>query len=93
MRKQTNDTAPSSRVKRGRAVLVGYGLDDDRGHLRYTRGNSFELIGGSETAHDEMQQRALQIQEEVAKLGFSLDGMTYEQFQMLRAVVDRVNCE
>jgi len=93
MRKQNNDPIPSSRVKRGRAVLVGYGLDDDQGHIRYTRGNSFELFGGSDSAHGEMQQRALEIQEEAAKLGFSLDGMTYEQFEMLRAVVERVNCE
>lgn len=93
MRKQTNDQTPISRVRRGRAVLVGYGLDDDQGHIRYTKGNSFELFGGSDSAHGEMQRRAMQIQEEIARLGISLDGMTYEQYEMIRAVVDRVNCE
>ena len=94
MRKQhTNDNPPSARVKRGRAVLVGYGLDDNGGHIRYTSGNGIELFGGSDSAHGEMQRRALRIQEEIAKLGISLDGMTYEQYQLARDIVERANGE
>ncbi len=93
MRKNFNgeDLAPV-RVKRGRAVLVGYGLDDD-GHFRYTRGEAFELYGGSSSAHGEMLRRAQAIQDEIASLGISLDGMTYEQYQVVRGIVERANAD
>ena len=94
MRIQPNDKDPAiNRVKRGRAVVVGLGLDDDGGHLRYTRGDAVELYGGSETAHSEMQRRARRILDEIAKLGISLERMTYEQFEMVQGIVERVNCE
>lgn len=93
MRTHKNDSQTPPRVKRGRALLLGYGLDDSQGHVRYTRGTCFELFGGSDQAHDEMQRQALRIQEEIDRLGFSLDGMTYEQFEVLRGIVERVNCE
>jgi hypothetical protein len=94
MRKQYNHEkrlAPS-RVKRGRAVLVGYGMDDAGGHVRYSRGSSVELYGGSPGVHAEMQKRAARIQDEIARLGISLDGMTYEQYLAVKEIVDRVNC-
>lgn len=93
MRTHKNDPQTSPRVKRGRAVLLGYGLDDSQGHVRYTRGGCFQLFGGSGQVHDEMQRRALMIQEEMDRLGISFDGMTYEQFEVVRGIVDRVNCE
>ena len=93
MRRPANESSAPSRVKRGRAVLVGYGLDDDGGHVRYTRGDSVELYGGSDSAHCEMQRRARQIQEEIAKMGISLDRMTYEQFEIIQGIVERVNAE
>lgn len=88
---ENNQTA--GRVKRGRAVVVGLGLDDSDGHVRYTRDDCFELFGGSESAHGEMQRRIKVIREEIAKLGITLDRMTYEQYEMLRDIVERVNCE
>lgn len=94
MRIKINDNDLShSRVKRGKARVVGLGLDDSGGHVRYTKGEAFELYGGSQTAHDEMQRRARRILDEIAKLGISLDRMTYEQYEQLRDIVDRVNCE
>ena len=81
------------RMRRGRAVVIGLGLDEPDGHIRYTRGESYQLYGGSEAAHQEMQRRAKIIHEERARLGISFEHMTYEQYQMLLAIVDRVNCE
>ncbi len=91
MRKHHNEErlAPA-RVKRGRAVLVGYGLDDAGGHVRYSRGSSVELYGGSQDAHAEMQKRAAIIQDEIARLGIALDGMTYEQYLAVKEIVNRV---
>lgn len=94
MRKHHNEESlAASRIKRGRAILVGYGLDDAAGHLRFTRGDSMELYGGSREAHEEMQRRAAAIQGEAARLGISLEGMTYEQYLVMRDVVERMNCE
>lgn len=93
MRKYTDENPAPRRIKRGRAVLVGYGLDEGDGHIRYTRSNAVELFGGSDQAHDEMQKRAIMIQDELSRLGISLDGMTYEQFEVVKGIVDRVNCE
>lgn len=94
MRKQrTNERLPAERVKRGRAVLIGYGLDDNGGHIRYTRGQDLELFGGSDSVHVEMQKRAQGIQDEIAKHGISLDRMTYEQFQIVQDIVAKANGE
>lgn len=94
MRKQPhNDNFSAARTRRGRAVVIGYGLDDNGGHIRYTHGPAIELYGGSDKAHREMQRRAQAIQDEIARLGISLDGMTFEQYQVVRDIVERANCE
>ena len=89
----SNDSAAQRRAKRGHAVLVGYGLDGADGHIRYTKAESVELYGGSDQAHSRMQERALRIQRELDEHGISLDGMTYEQFQIAQAIVEKANHE
>lgn len=89
--RENNVAAP--RVKRGRARLIGFGLDDAEGHVRYTRGQGMELYGGSEEAHADMQRRAQIIQSQIDALGISLDRMTYEEFLKVKAIVDRANAE
>lgn len=81
---------PASRVRRGRAKLIGLGLDDD-GQIRYTRGEAYELYGGSEDAHAAMQRQALRIKEEIANLGVAFDSMTYEQYCQVRQIIERAN--
>ncbi|MDR1744722.1 MAG: hypothetical protein LBS30_03100 [Planctomycetota bacterium] len=94
MREQHNDKSLApARVKCGRAVLIGYGLDDAGGHVRYTQGDAMKLYGGSKEVHDEMCRRAMLIQEEAARLGISMERMTHEQYLVMRDVIDRVNCE
>ncbi|MCC8108882.1 MAG: hypothetical protein LIQ30_07520 [Planctomycetes bacterium] len=94
MRKnQKKEGTVPARVRQGRAVLVGYGLDDDGGHFRYTRGDDIELIGGSASAHGEMERRAKTIRDEIARLGITLSGMTYDEYQLVKTIVDRVNAE
>lgn len=74
-------------------MVVGLGLDDAEGHVRYTRGESFELYGGSADAHAEMRRRARIINERIASLGIHLEHMTYEQYEQVRDIVASVNCE
>lgn len=92
MRTKNNDkNLPASRVTYGRAVVYGLGLDDSDGHTRYTKSDAYELYGGSEGAHREMQRRALIIREEMLRLGISLDCMTYAEYQQLQDIIDRAN--
>ncbi len=96
MRTYFPDEKPVQRqgaVKRGHAVLVGYGLDGADGHLRYTRAGEAELYGGSDAAHSRMRERALRIQRELTELGISLDSMTYEQYRIAKTVVEKANHE
>lgn len=94
MRTQDNDqNIPSERVRRGRGMVIGLGLDDSGGHVRYTRGDAFELWGGSEKAHDDMQKYAARINQEIADLGISLERMTYAQYLQICDIVERVNAE
>lgn len=95
MRKyHSNDSAAQRRSKRGRAILVGYGLDAGDGHFRYTKANDVvELYGGSDSAHSRMRECAQRIQRELDQHGISLDTMTYEQFQIAKAIVEKANAE
>jgi len=74
-------------------MVVGLGLDESGGHVRYTKGEGYELRGGSDESHREMQRRASIIRDEMDRLGIKGERMTYDQYVALRKVVDRVNCE
>lgn len=87
-----NNLAPN-RIRSGRAMVVGLGLDDAEGHFRYTRGDAYELYGGSEDAHREMLRRMRRIQAEIAEMGITLDAVTYEQYEKIKDIVARVNAE
>ncbi len=72
--------------RRGRAVILGFGLDAD-GHARLTVGRDFRLAGGSEITHQAMLARAYAIQEELDRRGLSTRHITREQYQQIVAVV------
>ncbi len=92
-----DDGSPQAKARRGRAVLVGYGLDEAGGHVRFTKSKDYRLIGGSELTHDAMQDMATRIQEELSRLGYELDNIRSDQIDEVRrivdGVVDRVICE
>lgn len=89
----SNENAVQRRDTRGRAVLCGYGAAADDGHVRYTNAGGAALYGGSEETHARMQARAMRIQRELDEQGICLDGMTYEQFQIAKAIVEKANRE
>ncbi len=86
-----NDNSVHRRDTRGFAVLYGYGTGVSDGHLRYTRAGEADLYGGSEAAHSRMQARALRIQRELDAHGIRLDRMTFEQYQVAKAIVEKAN--
>jgi hypothetical protein len=62
-----------------KAVLLGVGLDSD-GHKRVTKGDNFLLAGGSQETHEEMTEKAIKINEHLAKKGKELHQVSYEEF-------------
>lgn len=70
--KKKNDKAPA-------ALMVGIGLDTD-GHKRLTTGKNFALVGGSKETHEEMTEKAVKINEKLAKRGKELHEVSRQEF-------------
>lgn len=68
---------PSNNKKK--AVIVGVGLDSD-GHKRITKGENFALVGGSKETHEEMTEKAIKINEKLAKKGKTLEEVSRAEF-------------
>ena len=62
-----------------KALMVGVGLDSD-GHKRMTTGANFALVGGSKVTHDQMTEKAIKINEKLAKKGKELHQVSHEEF-------------
>lgn len=60
--------------------LLGLGFDHKDEHLRYTRGPNFELIGGSETTHSVLQEKAIKFNEQLKKRGKTLEEVEPKEF-------------
>jgi len=69
----------SGKRRRGRAMLLGVGLDSD-GHKRVTEGTNFLLVGGSEETHELMTEKVIKINEKLKASGKDLDTVSREQF-------------
>ncbi len=65
--------------RKGRALLLGVGLDSD-GHKRLTTGPNFALVGGSEQTHAEMTEKAIKINEKISARGKTLADVSREEF-------------
>ncbi len=61
-------------------MLLGLGLDCKDGHVRYTKGPSFQLFGGSQETHEEMQDKAVKFNEELKKRNKRLEDVNREEF-------------
>lgn len=60
-------------------MLLGVGLDSD-GHRRITTGPNFALIGGTEETHQVMTEKALKINEKLARRGKRLEELSEQEF-------------
>ncbi|MCX8155674.1 MAG: hypothetical protein N3J91_04365 [Verrucomicrobiae bacterium] len=68
-----------AKKKRKKALLLGVGLDSD-GHKRVTTGPNFALVGGTEETHEAMTEKAIKINEKLARRGKTLDDVSREEF-------------
>ena len=85
----------SGKPKQGRsrkALLLGLGLDSD-GHKRITTGSNFALVGGSQTTHEDMTEKAIKINEKLAAKGKRLEDVSHEEFDDIAASVGLHRCE
>jgi hypothetical protein len=53
--------------RKKKALLLGVGLDSKDEHLRITKGPNFRLVGGSRDTHEQMQETAIKVNEELTR--------------------------
>lgn len=53
--------------------LLGVGLDNEDGHKRLTRAETFSIVGGSEETHDRMTETLMKTVEDLKVKGQSLE--------------------
>ncbi|MGC9454139.1 MAG: hypothetical protein ACP5HU_04685 [Phycisphaerae bacterium] len=58
-----------------KARLLGLGLDNEDGHVRVTRGENFQLYGGSAETHEQMQDKCIRFNEKLSERGKRLDDL------------------
>jgi hypothetical protein len=61
-----------AKAKPARNHLLGLGLDARDGHKRITRGDGFNLVGGSEETHERMTEIVIKTSEDLGRKGRSL---------------------
>ena len=61
-------------------LLLGLGFDCKDGIWRVTRGRNFRLFGGSEETHEEMQENAIKMNEQLDRRKKTLDDLSMEEF-------------
>ncbi len=77
---------PSGKPKKGKALLLGVGLDQD-GHKRVTTGPNFALVGGSKETHEAMTEKAIKINEKLKARGKALEEVSRAEFDDIAASV------
>lgn len=60
--------------------IVGVGADGKDGHIRFTRGEGYELLNGSEESHDLMQQWCEGINQHLAELDKDITQLSVDEF-------------
>ena len=73
-------------ARRGKALLLGVGLDSD-GHKRLTTGPNFALVGGTHETHEVMTEQAIKINEKLVARGKQLEQVSREEFDDIAASV------
>ncbi len=76
----------TGKQKKGKALLLGIGLDED-GHKRVTTGPNFALVGGSKDTHEVMTEKAIKINEKLKARGKALEEVSRAEFDDIAASV------
>ncbi len=77
------------RAKRPQNRLLGLGLDGQDKHKRITRGEGFNLVGGSEDTHERMVETVIKTSEDLSRRGRTIADAHPEQLADLLRKHDR----
>ena len=72
-------------AKKQKPKIVGLGLDNQDGHVRVTRSENFQLIGGSEETHEVMQEKSIKFDEKLNARGKDLEQLEPQEFMDIAA--------
>ncbi len=72
-------------TKKRKPKIVGLGLDNTDGHVRVTRSENFQLMGGSEETHEVMQEKSIKFDEKLNARGKELAQLEPQEFMDLAA--------
>ena len=68
------------RKPKGKAALLGLGLDNEDGHQRLTTGENFAIIGGSQDTHEFLQEKCVKFNESLKRRSKPLEAISPEEF-------------
>lgn len=74
---------PTNKQPRG---ILGIGLDNDDGHKRLTKAESFTIIGGSEETHEKMTETLIKSMEEISRSNRRIEDLERTE---LREIIER----
>ncbi len=74
--------------ERRKRKLLGLGLDNEDGHVRVTRAENYHLVGGSESTHEQMQEKCAHFDEKLRKRGKQLEDLEPKEFTDIAAECD-----
>jgi hypothetical protein len=77
------------RAKRPQNRLIGLGLDGQDKHKRITRGEGFNLVGGSEDTHQRMTETVIKTTEDLGRKGRTIADAHPEEIADLLRKHDR----
>ena len=69
------------------SFLLGIGLDNDDGHVRITKGDDFHLVGGSEKTHHRMQDKMMEVSEDLARKGKKIRDLGPEDYDRVSDII------
>jgi hypothetical protein len=76
-------------MKKNRKFLLGLGLDKPQDEqIRMTRGENFQLLGGTKDTHGMMQETAIRFNEELKKKKKNLETLSNHEFQEIAHKLD-----
>jgi hypothetical protein len=81
---------PVLEASRGKAILLGLGLDNQDGHIRVTRGENFHLLGGSHETHEVMQDKCIRFDEKLQARGKHMGELARQEFLDIAAECEMV---
>lgn len=76
-------------MRKNKKILLGLGLDKEKEEqVRITKGDNFELYGGSKDTHEMMQEKAVRFNEELKKKKKDLNNISNTEFQEIAHKLD-----